>query len=120
MFGGSFRGMAQIKGKILCVSCTVEEIRRTQPQLHNLYLLTHKQERAVMQIAAVENSVSGRESLLGRWEAVTGLTQHLVIRGEDQLWRTLTAEENVQREVALKGIVQSTGTFDVAEVTILQ
>jgi hypothetical protein len=119
-FGGSFKGMTQLQGKVLCVACAVEDARKAQPSPRDLYLLTYGSERAVMQVTMVENSASGRESLGGRWKAITGLTHQLTLRGDDRLWQKLTAEENLQQEVSVTGVLQSTGPFDVADVTILR
>src|SRR5215475_2821921 len=101
--GGAFRGMTLIWGKILCVDCTIDEVRKAQPAQHDLYELQKDGQRAVLQVMDVEDSASGRESLLGQWEAVTGSVHELAVRGDSSLCRQLTTEENVQREVEITG-----------------
>jgi hypothetical protein len=99
----------------------VQEVQKASPtHLHNLYALKNKQQQAVLQIIQLRNTASGRESLLGRWETITGLTRQLAIRAEDSLWQKLIATENSQKEVLLVGLLRSTGTFDVAEIIVLE
>ena len=38
--GGELRGMTQITGSVLCVGCSLNEVRAAQPELHRLYQLT--------------------------------------------------------------------------------
>jgi len=40
-FGGELRGSTEIKGKVLCVGCTVDDVLNAQPEEHNLYLLKY-------------------------------------------------------------------------------
>ena len=38
--GGELRGMTQITGSVLCVGCSLNEVRAGQPELQRLYQLT--------------------------------------------------------------------------------
>jgi hypothetical protein len=99
----------------------VQEVQKASPtHLHDLYVLKNKKQQAVLQIIQLRNTASGRESLLGRWKAITGMTRQLTIRAEDGLWQKLIAAENHQKEVLLTGLLQSTGTFDVSEMIMLE
>lgn len=121
VFGGALRGSYLIHGKVLCTNCSVQEMQKASPtHLHNLYVLKNKQQQAVLQIIQLRNTASGRESLLGRWEAITGLTRQLAIRAEESLWQQLIATENQQKEILLTGLLQSTGTFDVSVLIVLE
>ena len=113
-------GLTQIRGQVLCTGCTVDEVRKSQPEQHNLYLLQRGSQQIVRHVTAVENSASGRESLLGRWEAVTDSTHTIAIRSDDPLWRQLTATENVRKDVEITGLLQSTTTFRVSGVTVVR
>lgn len=120
-FGGEIRGAYQVQGKVICLGCTVQEAKKTSPQhIPDLYTLRRGKQQAVFQITQVMNTASGRNSLLSRWEAITGLTNRLSLRVTEDLWRQLTSTENRQRPVQLTGLLQNTGTFDVSEVTFLE
>jgi hypothetical protein len=111
----------QVQGKVLCVNCTVQEVQKASPQhLSDLYTLKKGAQKAVFQVTEIRNAASGRESLLGRWEAITSLTRRLTLRADESVWRKLTAPENQRREVQLIGLLQNTGTFDVAELTFVE
>lgn len=119
-FSGELRGVYQVRGKVLCVGCSVQDVQKASPtHLHDLYTLKNKGQHIVFQITQLQNTASGRESLLGRWEAITGVTRQLSLRAEDGVWQTLIAPENQRQELQLTGLLQHTGTFDVAEITLL-
>lgn len=107
-FGGGGKGMAIIKGNVLCAGCDLDEASRAQPNLHHLYQLTHKQGRVVMQV----KTVNGSEM----WEAP--LSPRFRVRSTDRVFQQLTAEENLTKEVEITGILGNTGTLDIAMVTI--
>jgi hypothetical protein len=120
-FGGELRGAYQVQGKVLCVGCTVKEVQKASPQhLPDLYILKKGRQQVVFQITKITNSASGRESLLGRWQAITGLTRRLLVRTDDDVWRKLIEEDNVEKDVQLTGLLQNTGTFDVSELVFLE
>lgn len=120
-FGGALRGSYQIQGKVLCSGCSVQDVQKSSPtHLHGLYVLKNKGQHAVIQITQIRNSASGRHSLLSRWEAITGMTNQLSLRAEEEVWKQLIASANQRKEVQLTGLLQSTGTFDVSEMTFLE
>jgi hypothetical protein len=120
-FRGELRGVYQVQGKVLCANCTVQEVQKASPQhLPDLYTLQKGKQQAVFQVTEIRNSASGRESLLGRWEAITSLTRRLTLRADESVWRKLTAPENQRREVQLTGLLQNTGVFDVADLTFVE
>jgi hypothetical protein len=73
-----------------------------------LYELSRDQERAVLQLETVNNA--------RRWDEVN-LTQRLQVRGAEELWQKLTAAENLNKQVALAGILSSTRALDLTSVT---
>jgi len=107
-FGGVGKGMAIIRGNVLCAGCDLDETSKAQPNLPHLYQLTHKQGRVVMQV----KTVNGSEM----WEAP--LSPRFQVRSADRVFQQLTAEENLMKEVEITGILGSTGTLDITMVTI--
>ena len=106
--GGENRGMAIIRGQVVCVGCTLDEVQKTQPALHHLYQLTRKQGQLVLQV----RTINGFEM----WAAP--LSPRLMVRSSDSVFQQLTAEENLMKEMEITGLLRNTGTLDIAAVTI--
>jgi hypothetical protein len=107
--GGETRSLTQFSGRVLCMKCSLEEMRAKQAgDDKTLYELAREQERAVLKLETVNNA--------RRWDDLH-LSQRLEVRGEDELWQKLTAAENLRKEVALTGILRPTGTLDLSSVT---
>jgi hypothetical protein len=107
-FGGESRGMTVIRGQVVCVGCTLEEVQKTQPDLHHLYQLTHKQGQVVLRA----RTINGFEM----W--ATPLSPRLAVRSTDSVFQQLTAEENLTKEMEITALLRNTGTLDIATVTI--
>jgi hypothetical protein len=108
-FGGELEGAMSVKGSVVCVDCTVEEVRQTRSGLTDLYELTHEKGQVVMKVDSVNNAF--------RWETLVGLSHQVSVRASDNVWQKLTAEENLFKEIGLGGILSKTRTFDIGEVT---
>jgi hypothetical protein len=107
--GGETRSITQFSGRVLCTNCSLEEMQAKQAQEDKtLYELTREQERAVLKLETVNNA--------RRWDDIN-LSQHLQVRGEDELWQKLTAAGNLRKPVALTGVLRPTGTLDISSVT---
>jgi hypothetical protein len=107
--GGETRSITQFSGRVLCTNCSLEEMQAKQAQDDKtLYELAREQERAVLKLETVNNA--------RRWDDIN-LSQHLQVRGEDELWQKLTAAGNLRKPVALTGILRPTGTLDLSSVT---
>lgn len=106
-FGGGSRGFIKIKGKVICAGCTLDEVRAAQPNSHDLYELTHRRGQMVMEVNEVNNS--------GMWDLAW--PPRLAVRSRDSLFNQLIAEENMFKEVQITGVVRSTRTLDIFEVT---
>ncbi|MGE0683483.1 MAG: hypothetical protein AB7P69_21605 [Candidatus Binatia bacterium] len=118
-FLGGFSGLTEIRGKILCSACTVDEAKQRTGKTLDVYLLKRGREQAVMHVTGVRSSATGREGVIGgRWDAIVGLTNELKVRAEEQLWRQLIAEENLRKTITIKGALHSTQTFDITEVSV--
>ncbi len=106
---GLGKGWVQFRGHVLCVGCTLEEIRSALPASWNhLYQLSHRQGQVVME-------VNPEETILPY--------HHLWLRGKDQVFATLAAEENLFKEVEVSGLLReylpTAGTLDLAAVKVL-
>ena len=107
--GGETRSITELSGRVLCRKCTLEEMQAEQAKDDKpLYELVRDQERAVLQLETVNNA--------RRWDDIN-LSQHLQVRGEEELWQKLTAAGNLRKPVALTGILRPTGTLDLSSVT---
>ena len=118
-FGGEWRNPTRVMGRVLCTACTVKEVQEASAQyVPALYVFTNGTQQAVFQVTAVGKIPSGQDaSQRAYWIAITGLSKKVVVRAKDELWQSLIAAENLQKEVELTGLLRSTGTFDVALIT---
>jgi hypothetical protein len=55
-FGREGRALMQIKGRVVCAACRLDEVRKAQPNEHRLYQLSYKQGQLVMQVTTVNES----------------------------------------------------------------
>lgn len=110
-FGGELRGILKIQGKVLCAKCTLDEVQKTQPELSNLYEISHRLGQVVMQVEEVS------EPSLWRY-----LTQAPLLRarGADRFLLQLAAEENLFQEVEIMGLLRDTRILDISGVTVLE
>lgn len=110
-FGGELRGITQFRGSVVCVECSIEEVRAAEPRLTGLYELRHDQGQVVMKIDAIVERA--------RWASVLGLSDRISVRAPDSLFRKLTAEENLFKEVEIVGLLRNTRTLDIGDVVVL-
>ena len=99
-----------LKGRIICVGCSRDDVRKNQPNLLNLYEFTREQEHMVIKI--------DEASTAARWEAIAGLSHQITVRVQDKVWQQLTSEDNLFKQIEMIGILSSSRTFDVARVKI--
>jgi hypothetical protein len=107
-FGGSRRGPTILTGSVLCAGCSLEEVRKTQPD-QQLYQFTHKLGQVVMRVRAVDSSPAWRYFA---WPP------EIRVRAQDRLFQQLTAEENLAKEVEITGLFSTTRALDIFAVTI--
>src|SRR6185295_17126139 len=50
VIGGELRGITQIRGKVLCVDCTLADVRGDQSGAHSIYLVTYPGGQFVFQM----------------------------------------------------------------------
>jgi hypothetical protein len=113
-FGGELRGITQLKGKIICVRCSLEEARAAQRNPRDLYVLRHGDEQVVIRVDSFADP-----SEVERWEDILGPSHELSVRAPQRVFEELTAEENLFKEVVLTGLLRSTRTLDVGSVKVI-
>ena len=106
---GQLEREISVKGRIVCVGCILEDVRKQQPQAQSLYQLTHQHGRIVMQIDEVDD--------LRQWQRDT-LSNTLHIRAADDVLSQLTDEQTVQKEVKLAGRLGSDHVLDITGIVI--
>jgi len=98
-----------LDGKIICVECRLEDVRKQHPQAYSLYQLTHQRGRMVMQIDDVGD--------LRQWQRDT-LSDTLHIRAADDVLSELTHAQTVQKDVTLAGRLGSDHVLDVTSIRV--
>lgn len=112
-FGSGFQGLTEFTGQVVCVGCSLAEVRKTRPHLFNLYQLNHEQEQVVIQIDSFTDAADRHY-----WQTVAGLTDKVSVRAADHVFEELTAEENLFKEMTVTGILRSTRTLDIGSVRV--
>jgi|SRR5262245_4209741 len=106
---GSRRGPTILTGHVLCAGCSLEEMRKTQPNQQQLYQFTHKLGQVVMRVSAVDSSPPWRYFA---WPP------EIRVRAKDSLFQQLMAEENLSKEVEITGLFSTTRALDIFAITI--
>ena len=107
-FGGELRQMTQVKGQVVCTNCSVEEVRKAQPDREGrLYQINHDNGQLVMAVAWLNEE--------HRWRSIVGSVS-LFMRSSDALFEQLAAEENRFKDIQLTGLLKSTRTFHLYQI----
>ena len=106
---GLGKGWVQLHGRILCASCTLEDLHQTFPVQHQrLYQLEHRLGRVVIEANSEQPPFPYRRFWL---------------KSDDQVFATLATEENLFKEVEVSGLLReylpTAGTLDLAVVTVM-
>lgn len=106
---GLGKGWVQLRGHVLCADCTLADLRATAPAPRSrVFQLNHSRGQVVMQV--------NREDASLRYH-------NLWLKGGDQVFETLAAEENLFKQIAVSGLLReylpTAGTLDLATVTII-
>jgi len=108
-FGGEIRGLVQLRGTVVCATCSLDEVRKAQPREHDLYELMHRQGQVVLKVTWVNNSQ--------RW-GLLAWPPRLWVRAKDEVFQQLAAEENLMKEIEIVGLLNNTRTLDIFELTV--
>jgi len=106
----NFNEVTRVTGEVLCVDCTLADMRRVGAAGGSLYEFHSAYGNAVLRVDAVDDAT--------RWASVTQ-GKRLTVRAADPVLRTLTAEENLSRELEITGLLSSDRTLDVAQVRVV-
>ncbi len=103
------KGWMQLRGHILCAGCTLEELHNAPPAPRSrLYQLNHRRGQVVMQVNPEDASLR---------------YHRLWLKGGDELFEILAAEENLFKEIEVSGLLReylpTSGTLDLATVRVL-
>jgi len=115
-FGGELRGITQFTGHVVCIGCSLPEARKAQPHLTNLYQLSHVNPQRGQVVMQVETFSDPHERM--RWESIVGLSHRLQMRATEQVFKELTAQENLFREFTVTGLLRSTSILDIDSVKV--
>jgi hypothetical protein len=107
--GESMRTPLRLHGNVVCTECSLEEVRRAQPREHDLYQFTHKNGQLIFKVTSVNH-----ESMFN----ALAWPPRLWVRASDETLQKLVAEENLFKPIGITGLLNSTRTFDIAEVTV--
>ena len=113
------KGLVKLRASVVCANCTLEEARAAHPGLADLYELNHEQGRVVIRVSSVDNSTSSEdESINGRWKDVSQSPQ-LAVRAKDSLFQKLIDKRNQAKELEITGILRTSRTLDISDITVL-
>jgi hypothetical protein len=105
--GQNLNVLTRIKGAVVCVGCSLEEVREEEADSGHLYELRSAQGKAVFRVDWVDDA--------SRWASIT-LGNRLWVRAAAPVFQELTAEANLFKEVEITGLLSSNRTLDVAKV----
>ena len=107
--GAEARGPIQLRGTVLCAKCTLDEVRKAQPHEHDLYELRYRQGQVVLQVTWVNN--------WQRWRLLAW-PPRLWVRAKDRVFQKLAAEENLLKEIEIRGLLTNPWTLDIFALTV--
>ena len=102
--------LTRIKGAVVCVDCTLEEVQRERAAAGRLYELHSARGEAVLRVDDVDDAA--------RWASVT-LGRTLTVRAPAPVLEELTAEENLFKPLEITALLSSNRTLDVSQVKVL-
>jgi len=108
---GETRGVTFFRGTIICAGCSLEAAQAANPRLGRLYAFDSDRGQIVVRMNDADDRMW--------WEAITGLSNRVWLRGPDEVLNSLMAEENLFKEVEVAGLLRKDGIFDVGGVTLL-
>ncbi len=93
---------------MVCAGCSLEEVQKAHPGLHDLYQLSHTKGQVVIEV----KSASDPEV----W-SYFAWPPHIWVRAEDGLFEQLAAEKNLFKEVEITGLLRDTRDLDMFSIT---
>jgi hypothetical protein len=115
------KGLIKLQANVVCANCSLEEAQAAHPDLTDLCELSHEKGKVVIKVSSVnDSSSSGAEGgdVSTRWTSISQPPQ-LSVRAEDHLFQKLIDKKNQSKEMEIIGIIRSTRTLDISDITIL-
>jgi hypothetical protein len=114
------KGLLKLRASVVCVNCSLEEARAARPDATDLYELSHDKGKVVIRVNSVNETTSNDDSkdVSTRWASVSK-PPHLTVRAEDSLIQKLMDEKNRTKEMEITGVIRTTRTLDIADITVL-
>jgi hypothetical protein len=94
---------AGVDGRVLCTRCSLADVQSAQPDLVGLYEFHHRQGQVVLQLAY---SYDANDEAW--WIDIVGPANILSARTPDHVFAQLMAEENLNRQGAIRGVLRTT------------
>ena len=107
--GAAGQGLMTITGSVVCAQCSLDEARKAQPYDNHLYQLSHRRGQLVMKVTSVDKAAM--------FDSIAW-PPRLWVRGADSRLDQLEAEKNLFKEITVTGMLHSTRTLDVFDITI--
>jgi hypothetical protein len=113
------KGLVKLRANIVCANCSLEEAQAVHPSMNDLYELTHDRGKVVIRVSSVNNSTSSEdEEVSGLWKDI-GQPPQLTVRAEDSVFQKLVDEKNRTKEMEITGVLRTTRTLDITDITVL-
>jgi hypothetical protein len=115
------KGLIKLQATVVCANCSLDETKAAHPELTDLYELSHEKGKVVIRVSAVNDSTSSgaeSEGVSNRWTSISQPPQ-LSVRAEDHIFQKLLDKNNQSKEMEITGIIRSTRTLDISDITIL-
>ncbi len=109
-FGGELRGGTRFHGTIVCANCTLEQAQAANPRLGHLYAFASHRGQVILHLQDADERMW--------WESIAGLSNKVWLRAPDEVLASLTAEENLFKQVEITGLLRKSGVFDIGAVYI--
>jgi len=115
------KGLVKLRANVVCTDCNLEEAQAAHPNLTDLYELSHEKGKVVIKVSSVNESTSndtGSGDVSNRWTSISQPPQ-LSVRAEDNLFQKLMDKNNHSKELEITGIIRTTRTLDISDITVL-
>jgi hypothetical protein len=110
-YGEASRGWLEFIGTVICIDCTVEEIREAQPELGHLYQLNHERGQIVLTITEVNHQKYGWGTL--------AYPPKFYVCAKGNVFEQLATEEALFKKVEISAMLRSTRRLDIFTIVFL-
>lgn len=115
----STKGLVKLRANVVCANCSLEEAQAVHPDMTDLYELSHERGQVVVRMSSVNNSTTSEdEEVSGLWKDISQPPQ-LVVRAEDSVFQKLVDEKNRTKAMEITGVLRTSRTLDITDITVL-